>query len=121
MQENGLPEYRKRKSPDSWDWVDWGVKNTADKEPIQMAFYYLALSKAKEMAAVLGNDAHVKWYEERIKTMKPAFEKKYWEEGYYSSNKVKFKDDRANAIAIVSGIANQEYYNQILNEGNMVV
>jgi len=115
MQENGLPEYRKRKSPDSWDWVDWGVKNTADKEPIQMAFYYLALSKAKEMAAVLGIDAHVKWYEERMKRMKPAFEKKYWKEGYYSSNKVKFKDDRANAIAIVSGIANQQYYNQIVD------
>ena len=56
MQENGLPEYRKGKSPDSWDWVDWGVKNTADKEPIQMAFYYLALKEAKKMAEVLGKD-----------------------------------------------------------------
>lgn len=115
MQENGLPEYRKRKSPDSWDWVDWGVKNTADKEPIQMAFYYLALNKAKEMAQVLGEETHAKWYEKLMKTMKPAFEKAYWKDGFYSSNAAKLKDDRANAIAIVSGIANSKFHNQIVD------
>ena len=115
MQENGLPAYRKRQSPDSWDWVDWGVKKTADKEPIQMAFYYLALNKAKEMAEVLGEKAHTKWYEERMKIMKPAFEKAYWKDGFYSSYKEQLKDDRANAIAIVSGIANPAYYNQVVD------
>ncbi|WP_299012526.1 alpha-L-rhamnosidase C-terminal domain-containing protein [uncultured Polaribacter sp.] len=115
MQENGLPEYRLRKSPDAWDWVDWGVKKTADKKPIQMAFYYLALSEAKKMAEVLGKTKDIKWYEERMKTMKPAFEKAYWKDGFYSSNKEKLKDDRANAIAIVSGIANPKYYNQIVD------
>ena len=115
MQENGLPEYRVRKSPDSWDWVDWGVKKTADKEPIQMAFYYLALNKAKEMAEILGEETHAKWYEERMKNMKPAFEKAYWKDGFYSSSKDKLKDDRANAIAIVSGIANPKFHNQIVD------
>ena len=115
MQENGLPEYRIRKSPDSWDWVDWGVKETADKEPIQTAFYYLALNKAKEMAEVLGEETHAKWYEARMQTMKPAFEKAFWKDGFYSSNAEKLKDDRANAIAIVSGIANPKYYNQIVD------
>jgi hypothetical protein len=115
MQENGLPEYRIRKSPDSWDWVDWGVKNTADKQPIQMAFYYFALKEAKKMAEVLGKPEHVKWYSNRMETMKPAFDKAYWKDGFYSSNTEKFKDDRANAIAIVSGIANPAYYNQIVD------
>ena len=115
MQENGLPEYRKRQSPDSWDWVDWGVKETTDKEPIQMAFYYLALKEAKKMAEVLKEDIHAKWYEERMKIMKPAFEKAYWKDGFYSSNKEQLKDDRANAIAIVSGIANPAYYNQVVD------
>ncbi|WJJ97727.1 alpha-L-rhamnosidase C-terminal domain-containing protein [Algibacter luteus] len=115
MQENGLPEYRKGKSPDSWDWVDWGVKNTADKQPIQMAFYYFALKEAKKMAEVLGNKEHIKWYKDRMKIIKPAFNKLYWKDGFYSSNAEKFKDDRANAIAIVSGIANPEYYNQIVD------
>ncbi|WP_194766542.1 alpha-L-rhamnosidase C-terminal domain-containing protein [Tamlana sp. I1] len=115
MQENGLPEYRIRKSPDSWDWVDWGVKNTADKKPIQMAFYYLAIKEAKKMAEVLGKKEDVKWYDDRMKTMKPAFNKLYWKDGFYSSDPKKFKDDRANAIAIISGIANPEYYNQIVD------
>lgn len=115
MQENGLPKYRIRQSPDAWDWVDWGVKNTADKEPIQAAFYYLALNKAKEMAEVLGEDSHAKWYKERMKKMKPAFEKVYWKNGFYSSSAEKLKDDRANAIAIVSGIANPKFYNQIVD------
>ncbi|WP_169744668.1 alpha-L-rhamnosidase-related protein [Siansivirga zeaxanthinifaciens] len=115
MKENGLPEYRKAKSPDSWDWLDWGVANTTDAEPIQMAFYYLALEKANKMAEVLGKQDHVKWYNNRMNTMKPAFEKAYWKNGFYSTNAEKFKDDRANAIAIVSGIANPKYYNQIVD------
>ncbi|WP_396600629.1 alpha-L-rhamnosidase C-terminal domain-containing protein [Algibacter sp. R77976] len=115
MQENGLPKYRIRQSPDAWDWVDWGVKETADKEPIQIAFYYLALNKAKEMAEVLGEEADAKWYESRMKTMKPAFEKAYWNNGFYSSDAENLKDDRANAIAIVSGIANPKFHNQIVD------
>ncbi|WP_147676470.1 alpha-L-rhamnosidase-related protein [Algibacter pacificus] len=115
MQESGLPEYRKGKSPDSWDWVDWGVKNTTDSKPIQAAFYYLALKEAKKMAEVLGEDTHVKWYEKRMQTMKPAFEKAYWKDGFYSSNADKLKDDRANAIAIVSGIANPKFYNEVVD------
>ena len=115
MQENGLPEYRKRKSPDTWDWLDWGVKDTIDKQPIQMAFYYLALREAKQMAEVLGNEDHIEWYDTRMAVMKPAYEKAFWKDGFYSSNSEKFKDDRANAIAIVSGIANPEYYDQIVD------
>lgn len=115
MQENGLPEYRRAKSPDSWDWVDWGVKDTQDKQAIQMAFYYLALHEANKMAEVLGKKDDILWYKNRMKTMKPAYDKAFWKDGFYSSDKEKFKDDRANAIAIVSGIANPDYYNQIVD------
>lgn len=115
MLESGLPEYRKGKSPDSWDWLDWGVKNTIDAEPIQMAFYYLALTEAKKMAEVLGENKHVDWYNERINSMKDAYDKAYWKDGFYSTDPDQFKDDRANAIAIVSGIANPEYYDQIVD------
>ncbi|WP_200979982.1 alpha-L-rhamnosidase C-terminal domain-containing protein [Echinicola sp. 20G] len=114
MQENGLPEYRRGKSPDTWDWLDWGVENTIDKAPIQMAFYYLALKEAKKMAEALGNEEHIDWYNKRMATMRPAYEKAFWKDGYYSSNEGRFKDDRANAIAIVSGIANPEFYDQIV-------
>ncbi|WP_460545043.1 alpha-L-rhamnosidase-related protein [Echinicola sediminis] len=115
MQENGLPEYRRGKSSDSWDWLDWGVENTIDKEPIQMAFYYLALKEAKKMAEVLGNEDHIDWYNKRMALMKSAYEKAFWKNGFYSTNAEKYKDDRANAIAIVSGIANPEFYDQIVD------
>ena len=115
MQENGLPEYRIKKSPDAWDWADWGVKNTIDKEPIQAAFYYLALKNAKKMAEVLGKTEDIDWYTTRMETMKPAFEKVYWKNGFYSSDAENLKDDRANAIAVVSGIANPKFHNQIVD------
>lgn len=67
------------------------------------------------MAEVLGEEAHIQWYEKRMVSMKIAFEKEFWKEGFYSSDSEKFKDDRANAIAIVSGIANPEYYNKIVD------
>lgn len=115
MRKNGLVEYRSRKSPDTWNWLDWGVKGTIDQNPIQMAFYYLALKEGKKMAEVLGKTDHIKWYDERMISMKVAYEKEFWKDGFYSSNPAKFKDDRANAIAIVSGIANPKYYNQIVD------
>ncbi len=115
MRKNGLPEYRSRKSPDTWNWLDWGVKGTIDQNPIQMAFYYLALREGKKMAAVLGKEEHIEWYNKRMTSMKPAYEKEFWKDGFYSSNPAKFKDDRANSIAIISGIANPKYYNQIVD------
>ncbi|MBB3696617.1 hypothetical protein KMW28_23720 [Flammeovirga yaeyamensis] len=115
MQENGLPEYRRGKSADTWDWLDWGVENTIDKEPIQMAFYYLALKEAHKMANVVGNKEHIQWYQSRIESMEIAYDKAYWKDGFYSTDIKKFKDDRANAIAIVSGIAKPKYYNQIVD------
>lgn len=114
MEANGLPEYRKRKSPDSWDWVDWGVKETVDKKPIQVAFYYMALGKSKEMAKILGKQEDVNWYENRLKSIKANFDKVYWKDGFYSSDSLKFKDDRANGIAVLSGVANEKHHDVII-------
>jgi hypothetical protein len=114
MLDNGLPKYRIGRR-DAWNWLDWGVKGTIDQNPIQMAFYYLALKEGKKMAEVLGKTDHIKWYDERMASMKVAYEKEFWKDGFYSTNPEKFKDDRANAIAIVSGIANPKYYNQIVD------
>lgn len=114
MAENGLPEYRKGKSPDSWDWLDWGVKETVDNKPIQPAYYYQALVAAKEMAEILGRNEHTKFYTERIESIEKNYDNVFWKDGFYSSNAAKFKDDRANAIAIVSGLAKAENYEAIV-------
>ncbi len=115
MQENGLPEYRKGKSPDSWDWLDWGVKETLDAAPIQPAYYYQALVEAKKMAEVLGKKEHFEFYTSRINSIKANYDKEFWKDGFYSSNAAKFKDDRANALAITSGLAKPENHKAIVN------
>jgi hypothetical protein len=114
MKANGLPKYRVRESPDSWDWNDWGVKETIDKEPIQTAFYYMALKSAKKIAIELGETEKVSWYENRMKSIKNSFDKEYWKNGFYSTDITKFKDDRANALAILSGLANPINYDKII-------
>ena len=114
MEANGLPKYRNKQSPDSWDWVDWGVKETVDPEPIQVAFYYMALVKAKDLAVLLGKNEDIAWYDTRIKSIKENFDKVYWKDAFYSSNPAKLKDDRANGIAILSGLADPRNYNSII-------
>ena len=114
MQENGLPEYRKGKSPDSWDWLDWGVKETLDADPMQPAYYYQALVEAKKMAEVLGKKEHIEFYTSRINSIKANYDKVFLKNGIYSSNG-KFKDDRANALAITAGLAKPENYETIVN------
>ncbi len=114
MQENGLPEYRKGKSPDAWDWLDWGVKETLDAAPIQPAYYYQALVEAKKMAEVLGKKEHFEFYNSRINSIKANYDKVFWKNGFYSSNAAKFKDDRANALAITSGLAKPENHKAIV-------
>lgn len=91
------------------------MKGTIDNEPIQVAFYYMALDKAREIALLLGKSDDVKWYEDRMKSIKTNYDKCFWQNGFYSSNPVKFKDDRANAIAIVSGVASPDKYQQIVD------
>ena len=114
MESNGLPEYRNRKSPDSWDWLDWGVKGTIDKKPMQPAYYYQALVEAKKMAETLGKKEHYEFYTTRINSIKANYDKAFWKDGFYSSDG-KLKDDRANALAITSGLAKAENYEAIVN------
>lgn len=114
MLANGLPEYRKGKSPDAWDWLDWGVDGTTDKPPMQPAYYYMALVEAKKMAETLGKTEHLDFYTTRINSIKANYDNVYWKNGFYSSDASKFKDDRANALAIVSGVAKPENYSAIV-------
>jgi len=114
MEANGLSKYRNKQSPDAWDWVDWGVKETVDAKPIQVAFYYMALIKAKEIAVLLGKSEDIDWYDNRINSIKANYDKVFWKDGFYSSDASKLKDDRANGIAILSGLANPKNYNKII-------
>ena len=107
FRENGLPMPR-RGGPDSWDWYDWGVKETEDKELIQVVLYYQAMQAARTMARTLGVDDHTAWYDERLSAIEAAFDRTYWHEDHYTSAPGKLADDRGNALAVLAGLADPD-------------
>ncbi len=108
MQDNGLPKYRARASHDSWDWSDWGDEKTIDKTAIQFALYYMALQSARQMAQTVGDTSHIGWYDARIAKIKAAYNARFWTGKFYSSKPDEWQDDRANALAILSGLADAQ-------------
>ncbi|WAJ71697.1 alpha-L-rhamnosidase N-terminal domain-containing protein [Catenovulum adriaticum] len=111
IKDNGLATFRSG----AWKWTDWGPQDTIDYDVIQNALYYSALVSARKMAKALGDDTHIAMYDQRIDSIKAAYQKYYWQDGFYSSKPNKLKDDRANAIAILFGLAKPEQYQQIVD------
>ncbi|MBR5320383.1 MAG: alpha-L-rhamnosidase N-terminal domain-containing protein [Clostridia bacterium] len=108
MGENNLVVHRQG----SWDWPDWG-KN-ADMTCIENAWYYYAISSVEEMAKIIGKNEDISFFTER----KSAIEKGYktlWTKKGFKSEDVKNPDDRANALAVLSGLAGKEQYSIIKN------
>ncbi len=91
----------------SWDWADWG--NKADMTAIENAWVYYALSATEEMARTLGKDDDILFITERKETIKEGY-KALWTEAGYKSEDVRKPDDRANALAVLSGLADKEQY-----------
>lgn len=96
----------------SWDWPDWGKK--ADMTAIENAWYYYALSAVREMGEVIGEDEDIPYITEKMSAIKKGYGSLWTEEGYKSKD-VKNPDDRANALAVLSGLAEEEQYGTILN------
>lgn len=95
----------------SWDWPDWGKK--ADMTAIENAWVYYALSATEKMAEVLGKNDDIKFITERKDTIAKGYEA-LWTENGYKSDDAKKPDDRANALAVLSGLAEKEQYATIL-------
>ncbi len=96
----------------SWDWADWGKK--ADMTAIENAWVYHALSATEEMAKLLGKDEDILFITERKETIANGYKNLWTEEGFKSKD-VKRCDDRANALAVLSGLAEKEQYEIIAN------
>ncbi|VGO12686.1 hypothetical protein PDESU_01239 [Pontiella desulfatans] len=83
------------------------------------SLYYMALNSAKKMALELGENKDIFWHDEWVDTLKKEFNRKCWKGKYYSSNAKKFQDDRANALASLSGLAGAEKQPSIV--GNVLI
>lgn len=108
MEENGLVKYRASDST----WADWGV-GFVDEKLIQQCQYYMALSDALVWAKDFGETADIEFYQTRMDSMKKAFRSAYLKEGGFTSGTE--YDDRANAMAVLSGLADKEDYPIVLN------
>lgn len=96
----------------SWDWADWGKK--ADMTAIENAWVYYALSATEEMARILEKDADIPFITERKAAIAKGYEA-LWTENGFKSKDVRKPDDRANALAVLAGLAEKEQYDTIKN------
>jgi len=114
MQQNGLIEHRSfYKGYDSW--VDWGAN--CDVTATENAWYYMALDSVINMAKLLGKTDDIPALAHRKALIDSAFDSMWTKDGYKSSyieSKI-FPDDRANALAVISGLASRDKYETILS------
>ena len=106
--ENNLVVHREG----SWDWADWGKK--ADMTAIENAWVYHALSATEKMAELIGKDEDISFITKRKNAIANGY-KKLWIEDGFKSKDVRKPDDRANALAVLSGLAEKEQYDTIAN------
>lgn len=95
-----------------WEWGDSVAE--CDYKAIENAWYYLALSKTKQMAEVLGYNEDVKIYTKTLKNLKESYNNLWTENGYKTENS-KIIDERANALAVISGLSDESKY-EIITE-----
>jgi len=95
--------------PSEWPQGDWGYE--VDLEVIYNVWYYMALKGAANMAGLLGKPNDVAEYSQIMKQLKLAFNKNYWTGTAYRDPGYKGKtDDRSQALAVLSGLADREKY-----------
>jgi len=110
---NGIPNYRLVMTGglvDIYDWYDWGT-GKQDYKVIQAAEYYGALSALKKMAQVTGHAEDIPAMDAKLDSIKKNFDRVFWQEdGYRSGTNL---DERANAMAVCSGLADSSKYGVI--------
>ncbi len=96
-----------------WYWGDWGQK--IDKQLLFNAWYYLALKAYANMSELLGKDSEFTRTQEEMVAFKESFNTVFWDgKGYRTANYEGEYDDRAQALAVVSGLADEKKYPALL-------
>lgn len=93
-----------------WEWAD--SSGNVDYEATENAWYYLAMSRASQMAQVLGYAADVADFQFRLENLKNHFNA-LWTDNGYRTAKSDCVDERANAVAVIAGLADSEKYETI--------
>lgn len=92
-----------------WTWGDWG--ENVDLGVLTNCWYYLALKAEYEFALMLGKSTDAEEIQRMLKKIEKSFDLKFWTDTAYRSPGYKGKtDDRAQAMAVVSGLASRDKY-----------
>jgi hypothetical protein len=95
--------------PGDWDWEDWG--ENIDAPVLDSAWYYLALKGAVGMAQVGHCSGEVGEWQLRMRAIERGFNAKFWNGTEYRSPGYQGDtDDRANALAVVAGLAKPDQF-----------
>ncbi len=92
-----------------WTWGDWG--NHKDMDLIFNGWYYLALKGQALMAEALGKQVEHIGVKKKMEALKHNFNQQFWNgEVYRSPDYDGETDERGQALAVISGIAPEQYY-----------
>lgn len=96
-----------------WSWGDWG--ENIDMGVLTNCWYYLALKAEKAFAVQLGKIADVEKISNMMYCIEECFDTKFWTGDSYRSPGYKGEtDDRAQAMAVLSGLASKDKYPALL-------
>jgi len=95
-------------------WFDWG-KDIKDVSVIENCFMYIDLGTLKKFAKITGHESDTSLINFKLDSIKTTFNNTYWKGDYYMSAQVTTPDDRANAMAINSGLAEPSKWDPIYN------
>lgn len=88
----------------NWNWFDHNYN--VDEKILENCWYYSALKYALFMAQELKDGRYTEFLQARKESIERHFEQAFWTGRGYSSGKV--MDDRANAMAILTGLADMK-------------
>lgn len=110
-EEDGKGTMKFRKG--DWTWGDWG--DQLDTVLIYNLLYYSGVKGMHKIALETGRDADAVAYEKFMKTFKRSFNEQFWDGSAYRSLGYTGKtDDRVQALAVVTGVADKAQYPAIL-------
>ena len=95
-------------------WFDWG-KDIRDAVVMENCFMYLDLGTLKKLAKITGHETDTAVINFKLDSIKTTFNTSYWKGNYYMSSQVSTPDDRANAMALNSGLAEPSKWDLIYN------
>ena len=102
LQPNGLLE------PRTGDWAWFDHRENVDAEVLENCIYLSALQFVKEAAEKIGRFDNIEFLDERAEAICSAVRKHYWRDNCYKSGE--YMDERANAFAVLSGVADKKEY-----------